>query len=397
MDDKVQIQLFDQMEKLGFTHEELTTYGAQAFIDSAIQVTAYISIEATSALPEYLGLLFTFQKQEEQPPILQTVRASFLKKESYDSLKTLIEKTYSVENGELPTKAQIYKDLTQALNIKKNQDHDILANEFSLLGFDFEDIMKNDINDIDEKHSQMLGLFYLDYLPAQADGTAISFMIKNSENGKPPHIESMSATLFTGIYSGKFQEIVKKEYSSDEEKLPTKQQICDELISLSSIAGEIYQKLNCEFTQLGFEFKNFLNTIQMADSNFFFFKDEISDPAKFGPGNKLILEFEINKSIANNQYYYIDSMNARLLEKVEPSSNDILRRSWSPYEEYLPTKNKAIREMTALLELREARNNAKRKISRQKHSLDQLPEVTKRIMNGIQNDQVKGKQQRPKG
>jgi hypothetical protein len=122
MGDKIEIQLFDQMEKLGFTHEELTTYGAQAFIDSAIQVTAYISIESTSALPEYLGLLFTFQKQEEQPPILQTVYACFLQKGGYDSVKTLIEKNYSVENGELPTKGQIYKDLTQALNMKNIQE-----------------------------------------------------------------------------------------------------------------------------------------------------------------------------------------------------------------------------------------------------------------------------------
>jgi hypothetical protein len=122
MDDKTQIHLSKEIEKLGFNNDEYSSNGSLTIRGSIIHISASVPIEDASETADYLGVLFTFRNIENHMPVLDMIYAALLKEDVAGNMVSLVEKSYSLDDAPLPKKEQIYKDLTDALQIKKIQE-----------------------------------------------------------------------------------------------------------------------------------------------------------------------------------------------------------------------------------------------------------------------------------
>jgi hypothetical protein len=95
--------------------------------------------------------------------------------------------------------------------------------------------------------------------------------------------------------------------------------------------------------------------IESVDKNHLSLKTTISDHPKLHPGDKIMFEFTVMSLFANNQCFFIDELNACLVRKAADSQSEeiLIKKSWSPYEEYLPTKEEGFYQITDLLKLKE--------------------------------------------
>jgi hypothetical protein len=221
------------------------------------------------------------------------------------------------------------------------ESHAILEKEFSRLGFNYQDIIKNGINDVDEIHSELFGIFFLDRLPPEIDGMTVSFIIKNSENGKPPHIDSMSASLFKEVNLGEFQRIVRNRYSSNEKKLPTIEQLRKELSSSLMLLNSFGENLINEFDKLGFNLNEFAGNATYIDESLISLNDE--ERNKEIPNRiKVIYSFLISQSQTNLKY----SIEQILVNVIDSKNNKILsKKEFYAPDHPLPTRKQILNEI----------------------------------------------------
>lgn len=279
------------------------------------------------------------------------IYAESLLNEQFEPL-THLTRIYEKLNAEEKTNQIINKEVSK---IDNNKFDDALEIEFFRLGFDYKKIKGNGSNQNNNGDYEMFEIFSLDNLPGSSQGVSITFTIKDRDNSQSPQIESMTAKLIDEMYSGKIYEIIKKEFSLDFGGLRTKEQIYVEAIQLMKTVSDVNKSLQKELEGLGFDLKNLSEPIESVDRNQLSLKATISDHPKLHPADKIMFEFTAMRSFSNNQCFFIDELNACLIRNSANSQSEeiLIKKSWSPYKEYLPTKDEVICLITDLLKLKE--------------------------------------------
>lgn len=237
-----------------------------------------------------------------------------------------------------------------------NDFDETLEKEFTDLGFNYQDIKDNGVTPKGDHHSKMFGVIFLDNFRPYSDGVVVTFKIKNPVNEHPPQIEAIVAVLFNEMNAGKFREIAQKGYLTTNEGLPTKHQICNELIQLAKTISELDKKLNDEFTRLGFDLKELAPTLQYEGKNGIHMTKSITDDARLNPGHKLFFLFTVINSPTDN-LCYIQHLSAYLARKNLDSNKDeiLIQRHYWCLEAPLPTKDQVFIQMMEALKIKEVR------------------------------------------
>jgi len=210
-----------------------------------------------------------------------------------------------------------------------------LENEFSSLGFNYQDIKAIETRDMGQSKSKMFLDDYLDSPFMLADGLAVIFTITNDVNAHHPVIETMSATLYNDSCFAEFTPLVEKNYSLDEDRLPTKEQILSELKDLLRILND--KNLVNEFARIGFDLKDLLNSAERVSEHELFLSKTIDNDIRLDPGNKVKFTFSVTSSLAE-QMYSIEHITAVMRRGIPGSRDQVLfENDYLSKEALLPT------------------------------------------------------------